>query len=64
MRAQCTTSLQSNDAKLLKKASLITWDGNMMAHAHHVDCVDRSLRDITKVDEPFCGIPIVIPDPR
>ena len=31
----------------------------MMAHIHQVDCVDRSLRDITKVDKPFGGIPTV-----
>ena len=36
-----------------------------MAHVHQVDCVDRSLRDITKVDKPFGGIPTVFSgDPR
>ena len=37
----------------------------MMAHVHKVDCVDRSLRDIMKVDKPFGGIPTVFSgDPR
>ena len=31
----------------------------MMAHVHQVDYLDRSLRDITKVDRPFGGIPTV-----
>ena len=37
----------------------------MMAHVHQVNCVDRSLRDITKVDKPFGGIQTVFSgDPR
>ena len=61
----CSISLQSNDAKLLQKASLIIWDEIMMAHAHQVDCVDRSLQDITKIDKPFGHIPNVFSgDPR
>ena len=37
----------------------------MMAHVDHVDCVDRSLRDIRKVDKPFGGIAVVFSgDPR
>ena len=55
----CRISLQSNDAKLLRESSFIIWDEVMMAHVHHIDCVDRSLRDITKVDKPFGGIPTV-----
>lgn len=31
----------------------------MMSHVDHVDCVDRSLRDIMKVDKPFGGIVFV-----
>ena len=37
----------------------------MMSHVDQIDCVDRSLRDILKVDKPFGGIPIVFGgDPR
>ena len=58
-------SLQSDDAKLMQKTSLIIWDEVMMAHKHHIECVDRSLRDILKVDKPFGGITTVFSgDPR
>ena len=61
----CSISLQSNEAKLLREASLIIWDEIMMAHCYQVDCVDRSLKDITKIDKPFGGIPTVFSgDPR
>ena len=30
-----------------------------MNHVHQIDCVDRSLRDILKVDKPFGGIVVV-----
>ena len=37
----------------------------MMSHVDQIDCVDRSLKDIIKVDKPFGGIPIVFGgDPR
>ena len=61
----CSISLQSNEAKLLRQAALIIWDEIMMSHVDQVNCVDRSLRDILKVDKPFGGIPIVFAgDPR
>ena len=61
----CSISLQSQDAKLMKEASLIIWDEVMMSHVHQIDCVDRSLQDILKVDKPFGGIPTVFGgDPR
>ena len=52
----CSLSVQSNDAKLLRKTSLIVWDEIMMSHMYHIDCVDRSLKDIMKTDNPFGGI--------
>ena len=55
----CSISLQSNDAKLMKKTTLIIWDAIMMSHVDQVNCVDRSLRDILKDDRPFGGIPVV-----
>ena len=61
----CSISLKSNEAKLLRKTTLIIWDEIMMSHVDQVNCVDRSLRDILKVDKPFGGIPIVFAgDPR
>ena len=55
----CNISLQSDIAKLIQKTSLIIWDEIMMSHVHQVDCVDRSLQDIMKVDKPFGGIVVV-----
>ena len=55
----CSISLQSQEGDLLRKAALIIWDEIMMNHIDQVNCVDRSLRDIMKVDKPFGGIPIV-----
>ena len=61
----CAISLQSADAKLMKLSKLIVWDEVMMSNAVHIDCVDRLLRDIVKVDKPFGGIPVVFGgDPR
>ena len=55
----CSISLQADNAKLLQQTSLIIWDEIMMSHVNQVDCVDRSLRDILKVDKPFGGIVVV-----
>ena len=49
----CNISLQSNDAKLLRKSALIISDEVMMSHVDQVDCVYRSLWDILKVDKPY-----------
>ena len=55
----CNISLQSDLAKLIQKTSLIIWDEIMMSHVHQVDCVDRSLHDIMKINKPFGGITVV-----
>ena len=55
----CSVSLQSDDAKLFQQTSLIIWDEIMMSHVDQDHCVDRSLRDILKVDKPFGGIVVV-----
>ena len=61
----CSISLQSNEAELLRRVSLIIWDEIMISHVHHVGCVDRSLRDICKIDQPFGGVVVVFAgDPR
>ena len=49
----CNISLQSDLAKLIQKTSLIIWDEIIMSHVHQVDCVDCSLCDIMKIDNPF-----------
>ena len=55
----CNISLQCDIAKLIQKTSLIIWDEIMMSHVHQVDCVDRSLWDIMKIDKPFGGIALI-----
>ena len=55
----CSISLQSADAKLIQQTSLIMWDEIMMSHVDQIDCVDRSLRDILKLDKPFGNIVVV-----
>ena len=55
----CSISLQSAHAQLIKCTSLICWDEIMMSSKQHIECVDRSLQDILKVDKPFGGITVV-----
>ena len=55
----CSISLQSTHAQLMKLTSLIVWDEVFMSNKQHIECVDRSLRDICKVDKPFGGVTVV-----
>ena len=55
----CSISLQSTHAQLMKSTSLICWDKVLMSNKQHIECVDRSLRDICKVDKPFGGVTVV-----
>jgi ATP-dependent exoDNAse (exonuclease V) alpha subunit len=49
----------------MRETSLIVWDEAMMSNVDHIDCVDRTLRDILKVDKPFGGLAVVFSgDPR
>jgi hypothetical protein len=50
----------SEDAKLLKEASLIIWDEATMATHYALDTVDRLLRDLTGLDFPFGGKVILL----
>ena len=60
----CSISLQSSHAELMR-TSLLCWDEVLMSDKQHIECVDRSLRDILKVDKPFGGITVVFGgDPR
>ena len=63
--SMCSISLQSAHAELMWQTSLICWDEVLMSNKQHIECVDRSLRDILKVDKPFGGITVVFGgDPR
>ena len=51
----CSIKAQSDLAKLIKEAKLITWDEIFSCHSHNVEAVDRTLKDILKSDELFGG---------
>ena len=55
----CSISLQSSHAELMRRTALICWDEVLMSDKQHIECVDRSLRDILKVNKPFGGITVV-----
>ena len=57
--SMCSLLLQSTHAQLMKSTSLISWDEVLMSNKQHIECVDRSLRDICKVDKPFGGVTVV-----
>ena len=57
--SMCSILLQSTHAQLIKSTSLIWWDDVLMSNKQHIECIDRSLRDIWKVDKPFGGITFV-----
>ena len=57
--SMCFISLQSSHTELLRRTCLICWDKVLMSSKQHIECVDRSLRDILKVDKPFGGITTV-----
>ena len=54
--SMCSVSLQSTHVQLIKSTSLICWDEILMSNKQHIECVDRSLQDIRKVDKLFGGI--------
>ena len=55
----CSISLQPQDARLIQMPLMIVWDEVMMSSVHHINCVDRSLRDIFKNDKPFGCVTVV-----
>ena len=57
--SMCSISLQSMHAQLMRSTSLICWDEILMSNKQHIECVDRPLWDILKVDKPFGGITMV-----
>jgi len=54
----CNVKKQSLHADLFRRTKLIFWDEAVMAHKHVINCVDRTLRDLTEIDRPFGGIVI------
>ncbi|XP_043242049.1 uncharacterized protein LOC122391808 [Amphibalanus amphitrite] len=56
----CAISAQSPLADLIRRTALIVWDEAPMAHRHHLEAFDRTLRDVTGSDEPFGGKVLVL----
>ena len=51
---------QSTQAQLLRRASVILWDEAAMGNKHHLDALDRTLRDFMQIDEPFGGKIVIL----
>ncbi|XP_026436770.1 uncharacterized protein LOC113334784 isoform X2 [Papaver somniferum] len=53
--SSCDIHVDTDLADLIRKASLIIWDEATMANRYAFEALDRTLRDITKVELPFGG---------
>ena len=51
---------QSELAQLIRSARLIVMDEAPMAHRHHIEGLDRTLRDLMASEEPFGGKVVVL----
>ena len=52
---KCFIAVDAELADQIREAAIIIWDEIVMCHRHCIECVDRTLRDITKVELPFGG---------
>jgi hypothetical protein len=52
-------NLTQDDRSVIKSAAVIIWDECSMVHQHVADTVERSLRDVMGVSQPFGGKVIV-----
>jgi hypothetical protein len=55
----CAITLRSALAEKIRLAHLIIWDEAPMQHRHVFEAVDRTLRDIMRVEAPFGGKVVV-----
>ena len=58
--SMCAISAQSALAELIRRTDLIVWDEAPMAHRYLLEALDRTLRDVTQLDQPFGGKVIVL----
>ncbi|PIA30674.1 LOW QUALITY PROTEIN: hypothetical protein AQUCO_05400048v1 [Aquilegia coerulea] len=56
----CSVTKQTIYAELFKRAKLIIWDEVPMQYRFCVEAVDRTLRDIREIKEPFGGVTVVL----
>lgn len=57
--SMCNMTPRSINAKFIKMCKLIVWDECSMISKSIIEVVDRTFRDITKVDVPFGGCLVV-----
>ena len=55
----CNFATDSPTAQLIRETSVIIWDETTMQHRRCFEAVDRSLRDVMQVAQPFGGIPVL-----
>ena len=61
----CSIKAQSALAKLIKNTNLIIWDEIFSVHRYNIECVERTLRDITQCQDPWGGKVVLLGgDPR
>ncbi|XP_026396988.1 ATP-dependent DNA helicase PIF1-like [Papaver somniferum] len=53
--SMCRTNKQTEQAKLLRHATVLMWDKATMAHRYSLEVFNWMMRDITGVAEPFGG---------
>ena len=53
-------SYQSELAELIRRTKLIIWDEAPIAYKFAFKAVDRTFRDITRIDKPFGGIIFIL----
>ena len=56
----CNVNKGTNLAHLFSQTKIIIIDEVTMLHKYIIEAIDRSLRDIVQVTQPFGGIPIVL----
>ncbi|XP_026432467.1 ATP-dependent DNA helicase PIF1-like [Papaver somniferum] len=58
----CRTKKQTEEAKLLRRATVLMWDEATMAHRYSLEEFDRTMTDITGIAEPFGGKILIMGD--
>jgi hypothetical protein len=56
----CSISKTSELAELLRRTKLLVWDEAPMMHKFAFEAVDRTIRDIMEVDQPFGGMTVLL----
>ena len=54
--SMCNIKKNSALGELMRRTSLILWDECVMMNKHCVEALDRTLKDVRSVEEPFGGI--------